>query len=80
VLLAAGVGTSQALGAAISVQAVGILSGGAILLFAVIWARRGSVCAAVGVVSRGREARRSGMERTGIEPVTSGLQSRRSPS
>ena len=58
VLLATGVGTSQALGAAISVQALGILSGVAILLFAVIWARREPVCAACGVISRGRAAQR----------------------
>jgi hypothetical protein len=36
-LIASGVGASQALAVAISVGALGILSGGAILLFAVAW-------------------------------------------
>jgi len=36
-LIASGVGASQALVVAVSVGALGILSGGAILLFAVAW-------------------------------------------
>jgi hypothetical protein len=36
-LIASGVGASQALSVAVSVAALGVLSGGAILLFAVVW-------------------------------------------
>jgi hypothetical protein len=36
-LIASGVGASQALGVAVSVAALGVLSGGAIVLFAVVW-------------------------------------------
>ena len=36
-LIASGVGASQALGVAVSVGALGVFSGGAILLFAVAW-------------------------------------------
>jgi hypothetical protein len=36
-LIASGVGASQALGVAISVGALGVFSGTAILLFAVVW-------------------------------------------
>jgi uncharacterized membrane protein YbhN (UPF0104 family) len=40
VLIASGVGTSQAVAVAVSVQALGVLSGGTILLFAVLWRTR----------------------------------------
>jgi uncharacterized membrane protein YbhN (UPF0104 family) len=42
-LIASGVGASQALSVAVSVAALGVLSGGAILLFAVVWSTGSSL-------------------------------------